>query len=225
MTSTKNTARIAGAFYVVTIVARIFADGRVRDRFVVSGDATATATNILANQALFRWGFIADIIAFAAYIALAAYLYDVFRPINRNVSLMAAFFGVTSAITQAVSAVFQLAAMAVVGSNAPYLTAFTTPQLHAIALILLRIRTIMYHSAGLVFLGLYCLTLGYLILRSKLMPKAIGVLMLCAGVAYLPFLSPPFAGSLLPNLLIPVGIGQTAFALWMVVAGVKAEAA
>jgi uncharacterized membrane protein len=66
-------ARIAGVFYLLTIVT---ADAFVRNRLVVSDDAAATATNIMAHAPLFRLGFAADIIAFASYIALTVLLYE-----------------------------------------------------------------------------------------------------------------------------------------------------
>jgi hypothetical protein len=72
-------ARIAGVFYLLTILARMFVEIFVRNRLVVSDDAAATATNILAHEPLWRWGFAADIIAFASYIALMALLYELFK--------------------------------------------------------------------------------------------------------------------------------------------------
>jgi uncharacterized membrane protein len=70
--SPRFTGKIAGVFYLLTILARVIADAFVRNRMVVWDDAAATATNILAHEPVFRLGFVADIIAFASYIALTA---------------------------------------------------------------------------------------------------------------------------------------------------------
>jgi hypothetical protein len=43
-------ARLAGVFYLLTIVARVIADAFVRNRLVVSDNAAATATNIMAHE-------------------------------------------------------------------------------------------------------------------------------------------------------------------------------
>ena len=102
-------ARIAGVFYLLTILARVIADAFVRNRLVVSDDAAATATNIMAHQPLFRLGFAADIVAFASYIALTALLYELFKPVNRSLSLVAAFFSLVACVVQAVSSLFHLA--------------------------------------------------------------------------------------------------------------------
>jgi Domain of unknown function (DUF4386) len=55
-------ARIAGVFYLLTILTGIFAEIFVRGRLVVDGDAAATATNILAHEPLFRLALVVDLI-------------------------------------------------------------------------------------------------------------------------------------------------------------------
>jgi hypothetical protein len=215
-------ARIAGALYLFSIIARIVADGFVRDRLIVATDASATATNILAHEPLFRLGFVAEMLALAAFLAVVALLYELLKPVNRSVSIMAAFFGLASCITHALSGAFHLAALFVLGSP-DYLRVFSIEQQQSLALLLLKLRAVIFHNVGLVFLGLYAIAAGYLITRAAFLPKAVGVLFALGGLAYLPFLYPPLAGSLLPYLLIPVGIGQIALALWLLVMGVNAE--
>jgi hypothetical protein len=48
--SPKAKARLIGSLLLITILAGGFAQGFVAGRLIVSGDATATATNILAHQ-------------------------------------------------------------------------------------------------------------------------------------------------------------------------------
>ena len=220
--SPSTTARLAGLLYLVSIVARIVADGAVRDRLIVPGDAALTARNILANESLFRAGFLAELVALATFLAVTALLYRLFAPVSRTLSLTAVFFSLVACITQAVSSFFQLAALYTLGRRAA-LKAFDGEQLDALASILLRMRSILFHNVGLVFLGLFCILVGYAIVRSAFVPKLIGVLFALAGLAYLPFAWPPLAASLLPYILPPVGIGQLALAFWLLVKGVRAD--
>jgi hypothetical protein len=213
-------ARIAGVFYLLTILTRMFVEISVRNRLVVSADAAATATNILAHEPLWRWGFAADIIAFASYIALTALLYELFKPVNRSLSLVAAFFSLVACGVQAISSLFHLAPLVLLG-GAPYLSAFTVEQLQALALVFLRLRAAAYHNIGLVFFGLYCLLVGILILRSIFMPRILGVLMVLAGLSYVLLLSPPLARSLQPYILVFPGVGQISLCLWLLVMGVN----
>jgi hypothetical protein len=215
-------ARIAGVFYLLTILTRMFVEIFVRNRLVVSDDAAATATNILAHESLWRWGFAADIIAFASYIALTALLYELFKPVNRSLSLVAAFFSLAAAVVQAISSLFHLAPLFLLG-GAPYLRAFTVEQLQALALVFLRLRAAAYHNIGLVFFGLYCLLVGILILKSTFLPRILGVLMALAGLSYVLFLSPPLVRSLQSYILVFPGVGQISLCLWLLVIGVNVQ--
>jgi len=90
-------ARIAGVFYSLTFLTGGFALF-IGGRLVVSGDAAATATNILAHEPLFRLGFAADLIATACYIAVTLLLYYIFKPVDRSLSLLAAFFSLVGCV-------------------------------------------------------------------------------------------------------------------------------
>jgi uncharacterized protein DUF4386 len=85
-------ARIAGAFYLITIIMGVFAEAFVRGALVVGDDAAATATNILAHEPLYRFGLAADLIMIACYIAVTLLFYGLFKPVSRSLSLLAAFF-------------------------------------------------------------------------------------------------------------------------------------
>ena len=50
-------ARTTGVFFLLTVVAGVFAQGFVSERLIVSGDAARTANNILTQMPLYRLGF------------------------------------------------------------------------------------------------------------------------------------------------------------------------
>jgi hypothetical protein len=220
--SPRLNARIAGVFYLVTILTRMFVEIFVRNRLVVSDNAAATANNIVAHEQLWRLGFATDIIAFASYIALAALLYELLKPVNRSLALVAAFFGLVASVVHAISSLFHLAPLVLLGRSS-YLTVFTVEQLQALALAFLRLRAAAYHNIGLVFFGLYLLSVGILILKSAFLPRIMGVLMVLAGLSYMPFLSPPLARSMQPYILFFPAIGQISLTLWLLVMGVNAQ--
>jgi hypothetical protein len=215
-------ARIAGLFYLLTILARMFVEIFVRNRLVVANDAAATATNILAHQPLWQLGFAGDIIAFASYVALTALLYELFKPVNKSLSLVAAFSSLVASTVQAMSSLFHLAPLFLLG-DAPYLKAFTTEQLQAMTLVFLRLRAAAYHNIGLVFFGLYLLLVGILILKSTFLPRVLGCLLVLAGLSYVLFLSPSLVRSLQPYILIFPGVGQISLCLWLLAMGVNVQ--
>ena len=215
-------ARIAGVFYLIGGLAYVVAENFVRGRLVVYGDAAATATNILAHEPLFRLGFAAELISTVCFIPVTLLLYDLFKPVNRSLSLLAAFFSLVGCAIQALSSLFHLAPLVVLG-GAQYLSVFKVEQLQALALMFLKFRA-ETSSIYMEFFGCYNLLIGYLIFRSKFLPRILGVFLALAGLTYQAFLSPPLANYLFPYLLAPAGaLGELSFVLWLLVFGVNAQ--
>lgn len=77
------------------------------------------------------------------------------------------------------------------------------------------------------FFGLHCITVGYLILRSTFLPRAVGALMVFGGLGWLAFslttLLSPLASSVSPYLMIPGILGEATLTLWLLVKGVNVE--
>jgi Domain of unknown function (DUF4386) len=219
-TSPRFKARIAGVFYLLVILTALFAEVS-RDRLVVPDDAAATATNILAHAPLLRLGFASDLIATACYIVVTAIFYGLFKPVNRSVSLLAAFFSLVGCALGAASCLFHLAPLAVLGGP-QYLSAFTVEQLQALALMFLKLR-VQTANIGIIFFGFYCLLIGYLIFRSTFLPRILGAGMAFAGLGWLTFLSPPLANYLFPYILAPGALGEGALTLWLLVMGVNVQ--
>ncbi|MGD0506756.1 MAG: DUF4386 domain-containing protein [Terriglobales bacterium] len=218
--SPRPRARITGVVYLLYFLTAVLGELFLRG-LVVSGDAAATATNILAHESLFRLGFATGLISTACYIALTALFYDLFKPVNRSLSLLAAFFSLVGCAILAFGSAFQLAPLVVLGGG-QYLSVFKVEQLRALALMFLELNA----QAGnicVVFFGLYCLLIGYLIFRSTFLPRILGVLMAFAGLGWLTFLSPPFATHLSPYVLVLGFLAELALMLWLLVMGVNVQ--
>jgi hypothetical protein len=84
-------------------------------------------------------------------------------------------------------------------------------------------------GAEFIFFGLHCSSIGYLILRSTFLPRAVGVLMVSSGLAWLTFsssnllLSPEIAGSLSPYAMGLGILGEVILTLWLLVVGVNEQ--
>lgn len=215
-------ARITGLFYLIAGQAYSFAEFSVRGKLVVHGDAAATAQNILVHQSLFLWGFAAELISGVFFITVTLLFYNMFKPVNRSLSLLAAFFSLTGCIIGAFSSLFHLAPLVVLGGER-YFSAFKVEQLQALALMFLALRTLAT-NIYMEFFGCYNLLLGYLIFRSKFLPRILGVFMAIAGLSYQLFLSPPLAKSLFPYVVAPAGtLGELSLILWLLVIGVNTQ--
>jgi Domain of unknown function (DUF4386) len=158
-------ARIAGLFYLLTILAGAYA---------LVFESGGLAANLLAT---------------ACYIAVTLLFYDIFKPVNRNLSLLAAFFSLAGCAIGVLS-LLNLASSPI---------------------------------NPLVFFGIYCLLIGYLIFRSTFLPPILVALMAIGGLGWLTFVSPPLAKDLSPYNLAPGILGEGILALWLLVMGVNAQ--
>jgi hypothetical protein len=213
-------ARITGVVYLLYFLTAVLGEFFMRG-LVVSGDAAATANNIVAHESLFRLGLATGLIATACYIAVTALFYRLFKPVNRSLSLLAAFFSLAGCAIQAFASLFQLAPLVVLGGS-QYLSAFKVEQLRALALMFLELNT----QAGnvcLVFFGVYCLLIGYLIFRSAFLPRILGALMAFAGLGWLTFLSPPLGNYLSPYVLVLGFLAELSLMLWILMMGVNVQ--
>ncbi len=220
----RRKARLAGGFYLITALTAVFAEVIVRGRLVDFNSPAATAHNILSSELLYRLGFAADLLNFAAYIVVTILLFDLLKPVSRSVALLAVLFSLAAQTVGGVIALFHLAPLLLLNSG-PYLAAFNGAQLQALALFSLRLHVQGYFVA-LVFFGFYNLLLGYLFFKSPFFPKAIGLLVASAGAALLTnsfahFLSPTIAHNLNPFMDALDGLGELPLIAWLLIIGVR----
>jgi hypothetical protein len=123
---------------------------------------------------------------------------------------------------QASACLFQVGMLTVLRGE-PYLAVGTPGQLQAIAMLMLKLFALGY-NVGLVFFGFYCLFIGSLAYRSGFLPRSIGILMACAGLGWLTYLSPPLAHHLEPYVRIPGVVGELSITLWLLVTGAPGAA-
>src|ERR1044072_2254357 len=97
---TKQKARIIGLVYLLFFVASILSEACLKG-LVVKDDSAATANAIVTHERLFHLGVATGLIGTGFYIALVALFYVLFKPVNRSVSLVAAFSGLVGCAIQA----------------------------------------------------------------------------------------------------------------------------
>jgi Domain of unknown function (DUF4386) len=212
-------ARIAGFFYLLVFIFNgsvLF----VRRGLVISDDA-ATASNILAHASRLWLGLTCNLMMIACFVVVTALFYELFKPVNRSVSLLAAFFSLMGCAAQTFSFLFYIAPLVVL-QDAPNLGAFKAEQLQAMALMLFKLFA-RASGIGSAFFGFYCLLIGYLVFRSTFLPRILGVLMMIAGVGALTLLYPPLANSLRPYNLALAILGEGSLTLWLLAMGVNVE--
>ena len=213
-------ARVAGFLYLIANIFAPFTLLYLPSRFIVRGDAAATANNVIASESLFRFGIVGNLFTFIANIFLALALYQLLKVVNKNMAALMVILFLVGVPIAMLNELTQLAILQLLG-GADYLKAYPTDQLQALAYLLLRL-----HDQGLliahIFFGLWLLPMGYLVFKSGFIPKIVGVLLVIAGVGYVVQSFAAFLGYNV-NIILFTGLGELVFLLWLLIKGVNVE--
>lgn len=211
--------RIAGVLFLISMVAGGFGEAYVPSKLIVSNDAAATAANLRNFDFLYRLGFASFLIESLCDTALALIMYVLLKPVNKRLSLLAAFFGLMATATFAFAELFYFAPQLILGRS--YLSSFTPDQVNSLALLSLKF----YGFGGMIFTAYYgmaWIVRSCLMFRSGYLPRFLGVLMAIGGIGFvirnfLLILAPAYASDVLLMLMFPGGL---IMAIWFLVKGV-----
>ena len=213
-------ARAAGGLYLAIAICGGFSIGYVPMQIVAADGATSSA-NLLANRGLFQLGVLADSAVILFELAITAILYQMFRSVGPKMA-MAALISRAGMIT-------------VMGINLllwvmPYIlltqaTGWDTAQLHAMVQFCFEA-----HAMGVfvwqLFFGVHLLALGWLILKSDVVPHLLGKGLfvgafgyLIQGIAKLTFVDVAAINYTFIALLVIVSISEISFGLWLLIRG------
>jgi hypothetical protein len=218
----RTKGRFAGALYLLYVIAGVYAQTFISDRLVVFGDAARTASNILANQSLYRLGFTVYLLEMAGQIATVVLFYQLLKPVSRTGAMLAAVFELIGCGIKIFSRLFYFAPLLVLGGGASYLSAFNKEQLDSIALLLLRIND-NGAAIALAFFGFSTVVQGWLIYRSGFLPRWLGAIEIIGGFGWLTFLSPPLGMRLFMYVAVYALIGLLALIVWLLTVGVDEQ--
>jgi Domain of unknown function (DUF4386) len=209
--------------YPIWAVVGLFSIIYVPITLIVVEDAAATASNILANELLFRMGIAGSLITQLIHIAVVLVLYKLFKTVNKDHALLLVVLGLVGVPISMLNTLNRVAAL-LLASGGDYLKVFSSEQLQALMMFFLNMNEQGIFIAT-IFWGLWLLPLGYLIYNSGYFPKILGVLMILAGIGYtlepfVRFLLPNFTAIILPVLYLLV-MGEIIFMGWVVLKGAK----
>ncbi len=217
--SPSKLARITGILYFLVILAGITCEIINQNFIVILGDINATISNILSHGSIFRLSFIISLVRFIIFILLVLALYKIFRPVNQDLSLVMVVIALAAIIIGMVILLFQYAAPLLLTSS-NYSTYFPTNQWQAQIGFFLNLQK--FGDKACQIFSIWLLPLGYLIYKSGITPKILGVLMVIAGLGYV---SDFLIFTLIPNLHFQIAgvafLAELPFPLWLLIKGLK----
>lgn len=216
--SPRRAARIAGVSYILLFALAIFANFMVREGLVDPGDPAATVANVSDSIGLFRLGLVAFLAIFLLDVVVAWALHVVFRDVDHDLSLMAAWFRLVYTVFLGVGLVSYFQTLLLV-SGPSFLA---SDQVGAQVMLAMESFDAMW-LIGLAAFGVHLVLLGVLVVRSGFVTKALGVILMAAGVAYVvdtvahAVLSDydSVSGVLLAAVAIPSMVGEGWLGLWL----------
>ncbi|MDR7331002.1 DUF4386 domain-containing protein [Roseateles asaccharophilus] len=210
--------RIAGLCYLAIIALGLWTEVFVRGSLVVAGDAAATAQRIAARPELWRLGLAADLLMQLLDVPVIVVLWRLLRPVNETLALTATGLNLVQTAVLVANRVQLLSALDLLTAPAVG-AAFLPGQREALALLAVQLHGQGF-GIGLIFFGAACVIRGALIAHSGVAPRLLGWGLVAAGAAYLLnsfalLLAPALAKLLFPVVMLPVLVGELAFALWL----------
>jgi hypothetical protein len=214
-------ARLAGAVYLSLVLTAPFSLLYVPGKLIVSGNATATAGNILSHEMLFRLCIVADLFSSVIFICLGFALYRLLNGVNKNWAGLMLGFVLVSAGVGFFNSLNNVAALLLIRGT-DFLAVFDKPQRDALGMVFLRL-----HSEGIfmneIFWGLWLLPFGLLVYRSGFLPRFLGVWLILGCIAYLilsliALLFPPYYEAAF-RIAQPAMFGELAILLWLLIKG------
>jgi Domain of unknown function (DUF4386) len=207
--SLRKAAIVAGLGLLIMAILAPIANFGVFEKLVVPGDATITATNIMASVGLFRIGIICFLMVAILDVVVAWALYILLVPANKNLSALAAWLRVIYAgiFIFAISKLYvALQVITADGIQAmSFLKAFQS-----------------IWDMALILFGFHLLVLGYLAFKSGYIPKWLGVFLVLASVGYI---IDGFGKTLSPDYNLNIAqftfVGEVLLIFWLLWRGFK----
>jgi hypothetical protein len=227
MHPTVKQARIAGAVYLLMVLTAPLSLIYIPEKLIVRGNATATATNILNNENLFRVEIIGGLIGQVIFICLAVALHRLLSEVNRTWAGLMVGFVLISAAVGFLNELNNIAAL-ILFRGADFLTVIDKPQRDALGMLFIRLHS-QGHFINEIFWGLWLFPFGLLVFRSGFLPRFLGVWLMISCFGWLILsgtaLFFPLYYEVAFRIAQPILFGELAIMLWLLIKGAKVQPA
>src|SRR5476651_1247820 len=216
MPSTRNPGRFAGLLYLLISLPGAFSLIYVPEKVMVSGNAAATTSNIIAFETMFRVGIAVQLVFQALFLFVALALYDLLKGVNRrHASLMVTLIALSIPITCA-NELNSVAAL-LLARGTDVFSVIPTEQREALVMLFMKLHSRGFDVAG-VFWGLWLFPLALLVYRSRFIPRALGIWLALAGIGWVTvsltaFVLPDYRSTMFA-VTQPACLGELALMLW-----------
>ena len=219
--SLPSVARLAGGLYVLYMAASVLANAFGN---IGLGDAHQILSAITADPLSFRLGLLVAFVSAFLFLATAWALYVLLARVNRELSLLFLLLNAIGVAVQCASLLALVAALQVAEPGQGALQGFSPAQVNAVALSDIAVYKTGFATAQL-FFGTWLFPLGYLVYKSRFLPRLLGALLILDGTAEMVWLVQALVLPGHPELKVPgTGVSllaEVGLALWLLIRGAK----
>jgi len=221
----RTAAKVAGFTCLFVMAVAVFAHYVLYAPLMVPGNVAETTRNIVAHERLFRLTLGCYLIFGVGTVVLLTALYEILKPVNQGLALLAAFFRMAYALMWIVIGLEGFGVLRVL-SGAAYLQGFEAERLQVMARLHLAAGFDAYY-VGLLFWGFASTVCSYLWFKSNYVPRGLAVFGVissawCAACALVFFVFPGFGKAInLYSFDSPIGLFEMALSVWLLVKGVR----
>jgi hypothetical protein len=224
--SRKKTARFAGLIYFIVVISGLFSLMYVPSQLIEWSSASTTVANIRESQLMYKFGAVAEIFCYVAFLVLPLILFKLFEKVNKEIAFAMILFVVAGVSISYLAIADKFDVISLLATD--QFTSFSALEIEN--LVMLNLES--YHNTILiaqVFWGLWLFPFGYLVYKSGFLPKILGVFLMLGCLGYfVEFLGEVFIenyfDTLLANIaMIPSAIGELGTCLWLLIVGAKKE--
>ena len=222
----KQAAIISGIAIVVMAIAAVVANDVTIRSIIVENNATETLSLFLFSKTKFNIGVLSWLVVLICDLIVAWGLYIFFKNVNKNLSLITAWFRLAYVAMLAVS-ILNLIYVHIIIHQVEPSSVDLTGQMGNTLMFYLDAFDAMW-ALGLIVFGIHILLVGYLALKSEYVPKIFGILLMLAFVGYtIPKISNllfPQQREIMRNIeaifLIPM-LSEVALGVWLLIIGFR----
>ena len=217
----KKTTRLPGFLYLGIIIFGIIAQ-IIRTNILVFGENIDVFEKINSSLFTLKIGFISDLIMMVFYLLTAWTLFNILKHVNKDQSLL---FLICSIISVAILGSNMINIIAIIEiNNANYIN--IGDNFIGFSQFLSKLHNYGYLISQ-VFFGLWLLPLGLIILKSKILPKYFGIMLIAATFGHFIEIISVFLFSgneyfTYPGLIISM-VGEFSFCFWLIFKGINIE--
>lgn len=225
MSGNKKIARLAGLLYLIVVLGGIASLAYVPNVIENGKEGAALVDSIQSHQTLFRFGIAAGLVCYIAFLLLPLVLYRLLAPYGQQSAIAMVALATASVPFAFANLVHRIDVLSLLGDE-PRLATLTASELQMQVTLALE-----SYWNGIfiltIFWGLWLLPFGWLMFRSRMIPRIFGLLLMAGCLGYLiaffgRLLVPDFAQLAYARYItLPATFGEIGTCLWLLTMGVR----